>query len=195
MKPRLMLSIFAFSVASTPALCHEKPVQDCKVTFAVVYLDRLNNLNNGIPPKSVKDVEKKLGRYGDVCYAGDKKADLVFFIHTTPAVYHGTRVYTDNSTSTAAVTDANGNSAAAAASSSSTTAVPYTVDYSVFILDIESLQPDGSYRILRTLDQKGLYHTMYGIGFGKGKHPIPNVIDAGAQWLHENNLGRATTPQ
>ena len=172
------------------ALCHEKPVQDCKVAFAVVYLDRLNNTNNGIPAKNVKDVEKKLSKYGDVCYAGDKKADLVFFIHTTPAVYHGTRVYTDTSTSTAAVTDGNGNSTAAAASTSSTTAVPYTVDYSVFILDIESQQPDGSYKILRTLDQKGLYNTMYGIGYGKGKHPIPNVIDAGVKWLHENNLGK-----
>jgi hypothetical protein len=190
MRPKLMLSIFFSSVASTLALCHEKPVQDCKVTFAVVYLDRLNNTNNGIPAKSVKDVEKKLSQYGDVCYVGDKKADLVFFIHTTPAIYHGTRVYTDNSTSTAAVTDGNGNSAAAAASSSSTTAVPYTVDYSVFILDIESQQPDGSYKILRTLDQKGLYHTMYGISYGSGKHPIPSLIDAGAKWLHENNLGR-----
>jgi hypothetical protein len=177
------------------ALCHEKPVQDCKVAFAVVYLDRLNNTNNGIPAKNVKDVEKKLSKYGDVCYAGDKKADLVFFIHTTPAVYHGTRVYTDTSTSTAAVTDGNGNSTAAAASTSSTTAVPYTVDYSVFILNIESQQPDGSYKILRTLDQKGLYNTMYGIGYGKGKHPIPNVIDAGARWLHENNLGKSAPPQ
>lgn len=88
------------------------------------------------------------------------------------------------------MTDANGNSAAAAASSSSTTAVPYSVDYSVFILDIESPQPDGSYKILRTLDQKGLYNTMYGIGYGKGKHPIPNLIDEGAKWLHENNLGK-----
>lgn len=190
MKSKLLVSIFAFAITPTSAFCHEKPVQDCKVTFSVVYLDRLNNTNNGIPPKSVKDVEKKLSAYGDVCYAGNKKADLVFFIHTTPAVYHGTRVYTDNSTSAAAVTDGNGNSAAAAASSSSTTTVPYTVDYSVFILDIEAQQPDGSYRIVRTLDQKGLYHTMYGIGYGKGKHPITNVIDAGARWLHENNLGK-----
>jgi hypothetical protein len=64
------------------------------------------------------------------------------------------------------------------------------VDYSVFILDIEMQQPDGSFRIVRTLDQKGLYNTMYGIGYGKGKHPITNVIDAGAKWLHENNLGK-----
>jgi hypothetical protein len=114
---------------------------------------------------------------------------LVFFIHTTPAVYHGTHVYTDTSSAAAATTDGNGNSAAAAASSSTTTAVPYTVDYSVFILDIEREQPDGSFKVVRTFDQKGLYHTMYGIGYGKGKHPIPNVIAEAAKWLHENNPG------
>ena len=171
------------------ALAYSKPAQDCKVTFSVVYLDRLNNTNNGIPKNALKDVQKKLSAYGDVCYAGEGKADLVFFIHTTPATYHGTHVYTNNSTSSAAVTDGNGNAAAAAASSTSTTAIPYSVDYSVYILDIEKQQPDGSFRIVRTLDQKGLYNTIYGIGFGKGKHPIPNVIDAGAKWLHENNLG------
>lgn len=115
MKSRLSV-IFAFVISVTPAFCHSNPVQDCKITFAVVYLDRLNNTNNGIPQKSLKDVEKKLGQYGDVCYAYDKKPDLVFFIHTTPAVYHGTRVYTSNSSSAAAVTDSYGNATAAAAS-------------------------------------------------------------------------------
>ncbi len=190
MRVKLLASVFGFAIAATPAICHTKPVQTCKVTFSVVYLDRLNNTNNGIPPKALKDVEKKLSDYGDVCYAGNKAADLVFFIHTTPAVYHGTHVYTNTSTSAAAVTDGDGNAAAAAASSSSTTAVPYSVDYSVFILDIESQQPDGSFKIIRTLDQTGLYHTMYGIGYGKGKHPIPNVIAEAAKWLHENNLGK-----
>jgi hypothetical protein len=189
-KVKLRVLIFICAITATPVLPHKKPVQNCKVTFSVVYLDRLNNTNNGIPPKSLKDVENKLTAYGDVCYVADKKGDLVFFIHTTPAIYHGTHVYTDNSTSAAAVTDGNGNSAAAAASSSSTTAVPYTVDYSVFILDIEAEQPDGSFRIVRTVDQKGLYNTIYGIGYGKGKHPIVNVIDAAAKWLHENNLGK-----
>jgi len=190
MMPKLTALIFALGVTATSAFCNKKPVQDCKVSFGVVYLDRLNNTNNGIPKENLKDIEKKLSRLGDVCYAAEKKPDLIFFIHTTPAVYHGTYVYTDNSTAAAAATDGNGNSAAAAASSSSTTAVPYTLDYEVFILDIESPQSDGSFKILRTLDQKGLYHTLYGIGYGKGKHPIPNVIVAAAQWLHDNNLGR-----
>lgn len=185
-----LIATLLWAVTVSSVWCKEQPVRDCKVAFSVVYVDRLNNTNNGIPAKSLKDVEKKLERYGDVCYAGSKQADLVFFIHTRPAVYHGSHIYTDTSTSAAATTDAYGNAAAAAASSSSTTAVPYELDYSVFILDIEAQQPDGSFRIVRTLDQKGLYHTMYGIGYGKGKHPITNVIDAGARWLHENNLGK-----
>jgi len=186
MKLRLTALLLALAMTRISALSQAKPSPQCKVTFEVVYLDRLNNTNHGLPAKSVKDVEKKLSQFGDVCYAGSSNADLVFFIHTAPAIYRGTRVYHDNSTATAGVSDGNGSSAAASATSSSTTAVPYTVDYSVFILDIEVQQPNGSYKILRTLDQKGLYHTMYGIGYGKGKHPITNVIDAGARWLHEN---------
>jgi hypothetical protein len=34
------------------------------------------------------------------------------------------------------------------------------------------------------------HRPMYGIGYGKGKKPIVNVIDAAAKWLHENNLGK-----
>ena len=69
------------------------------------------------------------------------------------------------------------------------------MDYSVFYLDImvpyvKDGSTEQSYKVLRTFDQKGLYNTMYGIGYGKGKHPIPNVIDAAAKWLHENNLGK-----
>lgn len=37
------------------------------------------------------------------------------------------------------------------------------------------------------------YHTIYGIGYGKGKHPIPNVIEAGAQWLHDSYIGGGST--
>lgn len=169
-------------------LASPKPAPVCRVTFSVAYLDRLNNLNAGIPAANLRDIQKRLSELGDVCYSPDPKADLVFFIHTTPAVYHGTHVYTGNSSSAAAATNSDGSAAAAAASSSSTTAVPYTVDYSVFILDIEVPQADGTFKILRTLDQKGLYHTIYGIGYGKGKHPIPNVIEAGARWLHDDYL-------
>ena len=184
------LLTFSESLTAQPK---QAPV--CSVTFQVAYLDRLNNMNLGVPQNSLKDIEKRLTRYGDVCYVGDKdkKGDLIFFIHTTPAVYHGTHVYTNNSSSSAAATGGDGSAAAAAASSSSTTAVPYTVDYSVFILDIEREQPDGSFKVLRTFDQKGLYHTIYGIGYGKGKHPIPNVIEAGAKWVHDDYIGEKSS--
>jgi hypothetical protein len=187
---RQIASICLFGALGATALASTKPNPECKVTFSVAYLDRLNNLNQGIPAANVKDIQKKLSKLGDVCYDGDQKADLVFFIHTTPAVYHGTHVYTNNTSSAAAVTDNSGNGSAAAASSSSTTAVPYNVDYSVFILDIEVPNPDGTFKILRTLDQKGLYNTIYGIGYGKGKHPISNVVMAGAHWLHTDYLGK-----
>src|SRR5205814_4560673 len=123
------------------------------------------------------------------CYSANKNADLVFFIHTTPAVYHGTRVYTNNSTSAAAATDGNGNSAGAAASSSSTTAIPYSVDYSVFLLDIERQQPDGSFRILRTRDQQDLNTPLYGPEYGKRKHKNCSVDDARVRQLTRRNFG------
>ena len=188
---RIVLLSTLFTSCVVAASAKPTPNPSCKLTFSVAYLDRLNNLNAGIPAASLKDVEKKISQFGDVCYSDAPKTDLVFFIHTTPATYHGTRVYTNNSNSAAAaaVADGNGNAAAAAASSTSTTAVPYEFDYSVFILDIELPQADGTYKILRTLDQKGMYRTIYGIGYGKGKHPLPNVIGAGAQWVHDDYLG------
>jgi hypothetical protein len=184
-----VLACCLIAIGTGKTLARPKPPQDCKIAFSVAYLDRLNNLNNGIPAANLKDIQDKLTKFGDVCYAGSQKPNLVFFIHTTPAVYHGTRIYTNNSSAAAAATDVEGSAAAAAATSSSTTAVPYEVDYSVYILDIEIPQADGTFKVLHTLDQKGLYHTLYGIGYGKGKHPIPNVILAGAAWLHDNYLG------
>jgi hypothetical protein len=48
MRSKLMASAFAFAMTATPALCHKKPAQDCKVSFAFVYIDRLNNTYRGI---------------------------------------------------------------------------------------------------------------------------------------------------
>lgn len=184
----LIICVYA-SATTLNASNKLKPAPVCKTTFQVAYLDRLNNTNPNIPSSSAKDIQKRLDKLGDVCYAGDdKQGDLLFFIHTSPAVYHGRQVYTNTSSTSAAATS--GHSAAAAASTStSTTAIPYSVDYSVFVLDIERMQPDGTFRVIHTFDQEGLYYNILGIGFGKGKHPIPNVIDAGAKWVHDEYLG------
>lgn len=50
MKYRLLLAMILALVASN-AFAGTKPAQVCKITFQVVYLDRLNNTNMGIPPQ------------------------------------------------------------------------------------------------------------------------------------------------
>lgn len=186
----LVLVLVSFSPGS-PA--ETKPAPICKVTFQVVYLDRLNNMDTGVPPANQKEIEKRLRKLGDVCWAGEgKRGDLVFFIHTSPAVYHGHHVYTNTSSSSAAAAS-EGSAAAAASTSTSSTAVPYSVDYSVFYLDVELPLSDDKFKVLHTVDQKGLYNTIYGIGYGKGKHPIPNVVEAAAKWVHESYLGTEKT--
>ena len=201
MRPTLCLLLM---LCLAPVLAAKKPVQDCKVKFAFVYVDRLDNTNRGLQGKQLKQVEDKLSNYGDVCYTADENAaDYVFFVHTKPAVYHGTRTTSSTSTNSApvsgTVTDENGDTSTVNGTVDTTTtttsSVPYEVDYSVFILNIMVPHPkkgstEKTFTILRTFDQKGLYNTMYGIGYGKGKNPIVNVIDAAAKWLHENNLGK-----
>lgn len=207
MKPAL--SLLLALAAAAPALAHKKPVQDCKVSFAFVYIDRLDNTNRGLQGKKLQEVQEKLSKYGDVCYtANETAADYVFFVHTKPAVYHGVRTTSDTSTHTdtnpisGTITDEDGNTSRISGTVDTTTtttttsSVPYELDYSVFILNILVPQlKEGSaertFTTLRTFDQKGLYNTVvYGIGYGKGKNPIVNVIDAAAKWLHENNLGK-----
>jgi len=205
---KFALSLLCILATAAPALANKKPVQDCKVKFAVVYVDRLDNTYRGIQGRQLQDVQKKLSNYGDVCYTADETAaDYVFFIHTNPAVYHGVRTTSSTSTHTdsnpvnGTITDQGGNTSTISGTVDSTTtttttsSVPYEVDYSVFILNIliptlKQGSTPSTFTILHTLDQKGLYNTIYGIGYGKGKHPIVNVIDAAAKWLHENNLGK-----
>jgi hypothetical protein len=205
---KLALSLLLGLVLVVPASAKKKPVQDCKVSFAFVYVDRLDNTNRGIHGKPLKQVEDKLSKYGDVCYSADETAaDYVFFVHTTPAVYHGVRTTSDTSTHTnsnpvsGTITDQNGETSTingtidTTTTTTTTSAVPYEVDYRIFILNIMVPHPqEGStertFTTLRTFDQRGLYNTIYGIGYGKGKNPIVNVIDAAAKWLHENNLGK-----
>jgi hypothetical protein len=201
---KFVLGAFLVLVAATPAIATKKPVQDCKVTFAFVYIDRLDNTYRGLQGKQLDEVQKKLSNYGDVCFTSNETAaDYVFFIHTKPAVYHGVQTTTNTSTHndpvSGTVTDENGDrstiNGTVESTTTTTTSVPYQVDYTVFILNIMTPHTkegttERTFTVVHTLDQKGLYHTIYGIGYGKGKNPIVNIVDAAAKWLHENNLGR-----
>ncbi len=199
------LGLLLVLVAASPALAKKKPVQDCKVSFAFVYVAKLDNPHRVIQGKQLKQVKNKVAKFGDVCHSADETAaDYVFFVHTKPAVYHGVRTTRDTSTDSSPVsgtiTDQNGNTSTITGTvettTTTTTSVPYDVDYSVFFLNImvphlKEGSTERTFTNLRTFEQKGLYHTMYGIGYGKGKNPIVNVIDAAAKWLHENNLGKS----
>jgi hypothetical protein len=201
---KFILGAFVVLLTSTPAFANKTPPQICKVTFAFVYVDRLDNIYRGIQGKQVEEVQKKLSKYGDVCYTADEaKADYVFFIHTKPAVYHGVQTTSNTTTHSdpvsGTITDQSGNTATVNGTVDTTTtttsSAPYEVDYSVFILNIliphtKEGSTEKTFTTLHTLDQKGLYHTIYGIGYGKGKNPIISVVDAAAKWLHENNLGK-----
>ena len=204
MKPVIVLLLLIALPLSATA---KKPTPTCKVKFAIVYIDYLDNTYHRLHEKTRKDVEKKLSKFGDVCYVPEEEnADYIFFIHTKPATYHGVRTIENTSTSThsnpvdGTITDQSGNTATISGTIDTTTtttsssSVPYQVDYSVFILNILSPRKDASgqmtYTTVHTLDQKGLYNTIYGIGYGKGKHPLANVIDAAAKWLRENQYGR-----
>lgn len=204
---KLLFSVLLTVFTITPALA-KKPEQTCKVTFGFAYTDRLDNDYKGIQGKQLKQVKDKLRKYGDVCYTDDSDhADYIFYVHTKPAVYHGvdtstrTETHTDTSPISGTIRDQDGNTSTVSGTvdtttrTTTTTSTPYEVNYSVFILDIMIPHRDeGSekwtYTRLHTFDQKGLYDRIYGIGYGKGKNPIVNVIDAAAKWLHENNLGK-----
>ena len=205
---RIFSSLLLIVATTTPVLA-KKPEQTCKVTFGLECTDSLGNDLRGIHEKKhLKQVQSKLNKYGDVCYTDDHlNADYIFYVHTKPATYHGVRTFSNTETHTdtapmsGTMRDEDGNTSRVSGTvdtttrTTTTTSTPYEVDYDIFILDIMvSHQTEGSteraYTRLRTFAQSGLYNTIYGIGFGNGKNPIVNVIDAAAKWLHENNLGK-----
>jgi hypothetical protein len=207
MKP-IVSTLVLLALAGTPCMAKKRPEQTCKVSFGFYYIDHLDNPYRGIQGKQLKQVQDKLGKYGDVCYTNDdQNADYIFFVHTKPATYHGVQTSSNTTTNTdttpvsGSITDQDGNrstysgTADTTTRTTTTTSTPYEVDYSIFLLDIMIPQKkEGSaektFTKLHTFEQKGFYNTIYGIGYGKGKNPIVNVIDEAAKWLHENNLGK-----
>jgi len=85
---KTMAAIFSIVTATMPAAAHKNPAQDSKVRFEFAYVDRLDNFYRGIQGQQLKEVQKRLGRYGDVCYTHDTNtSDYVFFVHTKAATY------------------------------------------------------------------------------------------------------------
>lgn len=157
------------------------------------------------PKKALKDAQdwlKKMAKkYPDVCYVSANEQETIeFVILTNRAVYHGTSVQTyssptsSTSTTTGTLTDDEGNSASIDAqtettgTTSSSVGVPYETPYNVLTLTVERKRPDGHFEPLRRFQMSSLHPVIYGISFGKGKHPIANVMEEAIKWIHEGGL-------
>ncbi|HUK23066.1 MAG TPA: hypothetical protein VLV49_00700 [Terriglobales bacterium] len=178
----------------------------CKVLYSMVEEDALHNINQGLIASGFKEkgglkwLEKMYKKYPDVCYVSpNTKESVVFFIIATPAVYHGTRVETEThntqSTTTGTVSDNEGNTADVNTNTTGTTedsvAVPYEVNYNSFTLTVERKTKDGHFEPLRHFKVDGLYRSLYGLSWGKGKHPIANVMEDAIKWIHEGGLNNS----
>lgn len=184
----------------------------CKMFYSVLEEDALNNVNQGLvatfstsgtysskeksPQEAVKDAAKWLKqmakKYPDVCYASPNTTESVeFVIMTSRAVYHGTEVesrsHNVTNSSGQAETDDNGDTI----QTTSSVAVPYETNYNVLTLTVEKKKADGKYEPLRRFQMSSLHPVVYGISFGKGKHPIANVMEEAIKWIHEGGLNNA----
>ncbi len=202
-KTGVLLSLVFIAV---PALANQqKPPASCKTKFTVVREDALQNVTQGLPPKDVEWFQKKIQKkYPEVCYAAPgPDVPLVFYLTLTPDTYHGTRVVTQSQESpvTGTVTDTNGNTSQVSGTTTTTssTAVPYTVNYFIFTLSVETLQPDGKWQVRHRFSQRGLYNTYAGIPLGgRGHHPVHALVEDAAKWIQAGGLSdplQAVAPQ
>jgi len=100
---------------------------------------------------------------------------------TNTSPVHGTA--TDSSGNTS---DVNGT---IETTTTSTSHVPYSFDYGIYTLTVERRTPDGKFEGLHRFQQKGIYHTMYGVPLGgKGHHPVHAVIEDAAKWVAKGGL-------
>jgi hypothetical protein len=191
----LFLLLVAVSVEASKSKDNGRP--SCATSYSVIQEDKLGNIQQGISkPKDVKwadrDLEKK---YPDVCYVTpDPSVKTVFLITVTPETYHGTRVQTDTSTTptSGTVSDTSGQQVGTyegTQTSSSSTAVPYSFEYGRFLLTVETFGADGKPVVRRKFEQKGIYHTMYGVPLGgRGHHPAKALIEDAVKWIHAGGL-------
>lgn len=169
----------------------------CGTIYSIVQEDKLGNVTQGISnPKNLKWIDKDLQRkYPDVCYAApDPSVRTVFLLTVTPATYQGTRVVTNRETTptSGTITDTTGQQVGTyegTQTSTSSEAVPYSFEYGRFTLTVETFGDDGKPIARKRFEQKGIYHTMYGIPLGgRGHHPAKALIEDAVKWVHSGGL-------
>jgi hypothetical protein len=205
-KATLLVSLMTFAVV-TFAKTKDNGRPPCATVYTVIQQDTLGNVRQGLSnPKNVKWVDKDLGKkYPDVCYAApEPSVETVFVIIVTPATYHGTRVETSTEThetpTSGTVTDTTAGSdtygqqvgtyeGTTTTTSTSSTAVPYSFDYGVFTLTVETFGRDGKPVVRHRFQQKGIYRTYAGVPLGgRGHHPAKALIEDAVKWIHAGGL-------
>lgn len=190
--------VLAF-LAMPPAAKKHEPVAAWQTNFTVVQQDTLKNIRQGLSNEQLKWFDKKLQKeYPDVCYvAPGPNVRLAFYITVTPDVYHGTRVETNSETHnnpvSGTITNPDGSTSdmdgTVRTTTTSSTAVPYTVPYGIYTLTVETSEGSDKWKARHRFQQRGLYHTLYGIPLGgKGHHPNRTVIEEAMKWIHEGGL-------
>lgn len=188
-----LLALFA------PVLQGQTPQADapssCKVLYSMIEEDTLHNVNQGLlasgfsEKDGLKWLKKMYKKYPDVCYVTpNTKESIVFVIIATPAEYHGALIENKSHN----VTDSNGQAerddSGNTIQTTSSVAVPYQVNYSSFTLTVERKLAEGHFESLRRFRVEGLYHWAYGLSWGKGKHPVENVMEDAIKWIHQGGL-------
>ena len=196
----LTFVVSAASTAQTPSAC---------IPFTVVTQDKLKNVKEGLSPDDAKWFREKMAKkYPGVCYADPTPtASTVFYITITPDTYNGTRIVNQTSTQatpvSGTITDQNGNvsqvNGTEQTTTTSSTAVPYSFEYGIFTLTVQSRRSDGTFEVVQTFQQKGIYNTLYGIPLGgRGHHPAHAVIEDAVKWVNSGGLAdqrqRSTQP-
>ncbi len=168
-------------------------------SLTVVTQDKLKNVKEGLSPDDAKWFREKIEKkYPGACYVDPTPtASTVFYITITPDAYNGTRIVNQTSTQATPVhgtiTDQDGNvsyvNGTEQTTSTSSTAVPYSFEYGIFTLVVESRRSDGTFEVVQTFQQKGIYNTLYGIPLGgRGHHPAHAVIEDAAKWVNGGGL-------
>lgn len=206
MKTALAMFLLFFVPSFAKAKPRDVPTVPCSTHFTVVTRDALNNVDQGLSIKNVQWFQKKLAKkYPGVCYAKPgPSVPIVFYITVTPDTYHGTRIVNNTSTASSPVsadlTDQNGNTTlvngTVQTTTTSSTAVPYSFEYGIFTLSVERSRSDGKFDVLHTVQQRGIYSTLYGIPLGgRGRHPVHAVIEDAAKWVNDGGLtGESQAP-
>jgi hypothetical protein len=183
-----LLLFSAFAAAQTSSAC--------KVTFGVVAEDDLDNIHQGLSPKTLQWFDKKMQpKHPDLCYSNGA-APVVFFFSTKPAIYHGTRVVTNSTTTSApvngTVTNTSGEEVGTfqgetQTTSTSSTAVPYEVNYDLLYLSIETKQANGTWKVVHNFGGSTLHPTLAGFCI-RNCHPTNATIEKALNWIEAGGL-------